>query len=162
MVGEKPTEKTKGLSHFLLGHQRLGRKSQNQGSVLFILTCEWVRVNSQIQDSRTLFKHTPVRVRMCALCTSYIPASELQRGLCTCSLLARLPEQAVDYCPCSHQSSSNLPRNIQTEVYLIHMPAHISREKLLFWQPCQLFFSVTLNSMNLWKMMTEEHYFKGM
>lgn len=62
-------EEAAGLDFHLvfLGQQRLGINSQNRGSVLFILTCEWVRVYSQIQDSHThTLKHTPGHVCVCA------------------------------------------------------------------------------------------------
>ena len=68
------SEKAAGLNFHLifLGQQRLGINSQNWGSVLFILTCEWVRVYSQIQDSHTQ-AHTWTCMRMC-MCTGIVVA----------------------------------------------------------------------------------------
>ena len=65
--------------------------------------------------------HTHTEIHTCpctcaCMCSSRsnccVPASELQRGLCTCSLLAQQPEQ-----PCSHQSYIKLSLKIQVYPY---------------------------------------------
>lgn len=81
------------LNHFLLG--QVGRKKQNQEvSPIYIhlLVGQGAQPHSGLTHSQT---HTPLQY-MCALCTGCIPASELQRELCTCSLLAQQPEQRGD------------------------------------------------------------------
>lgn len=108
--------------HVFLGQQRLGRKSQNVGSELFILTCEWVRMYSQIQDS-----HTPAHARIC-VCAWADPAVAFLPSSC------RGGSAHVD-CWLSNPSGWWTPApvhvKIQTEFYLTHVNVHISRDKLL-------------------------------
>lgn len=80
-----------GFCHVFLGQHRISRDLQNLGSVLFILTCEWIRVYSQIEDSLVCTTHTLTRVS--SLCTA---ANELQRGLCTCVLLPQHVKQLMN------------------------------------------------------------------